>query len=298
MEILYRSKGYVLSPSAFYTFKEMKLLLADPSTGGTKSVDIEDDYLRKANLGDYRMGQEIEGRIFGDAFNGYVFRISGGQDKDGFPMKQGVMTSSRVRLLLTPGTTGFQKWRARAGERKRRSVRGCILGIDLATVALVVLKKGEKEIEGLTDVSHPLRLGPKRANKIRKLFGLTTQDVRKYVVRRKIPEREKDGKVIRAYSKAPKIQRLIVPAVIRRRNKKLREKKERIAASAEERKAYISLILSQRRDERLRQHNHQTNRKRHLTKKQTTEIRESRQMASEKQRKASAASKIKSKGKK
>ena len=274
----------------------MKLLLADPSTGGTKSIEIDDDHLRKSNLGDYRMGQEIDGRIFNESLDGYRFRITGGQDKDGFPMKQGVMSSSRVRLLLQPGTTGFQKWRARDGERKRRSVRGCILGIDLATIALVVTKKGEKEIEGLTDVSHPLRLGPKRANKIRKLFGLTTQDVRKYVVRRKIPEKEKDGKVIRAYSKAPKIQRLIVPAVIRRRKKKLEEKKARLAASAEERKAYISLILSQRRDERLRQHNQQMNAKRHLIKKQAAEIRESRQQASEKQRKA--AGKMKSKGKK
>jgi len=262
-------------------------------------VDIDDDYLRKANLGDYRMGQEIDGRIFGDAFDGYSFRITGGQDKDGFPMKQGVMTSSRVRLLLTPGTTGFQKWRARKGERKRRSVRGCILGIDLATLALVVVKKGDKEIEGLTDVSHPLRLGPKRANKIRKLFGLTTQDVRKYVVRRTIPEKEKDGQIVRrAYSKAPKIQRLIVPAVIRRRKKKLQEKKERVAASAEERKAYISLILSQRRDERLRENNRRIKSKRHSIKKQADEIRESRQVASEKQRKASAAGKTKSKGKK
>jgi len=267
----------------------MKLIIADPTTGGVKSVEIEDDFLRKANLGDYRMGQEIDGHIFGEAFSGYKFRISGGQDKDGFPMKQGVMTASRVRLLLKPGTTGFQQWRARAGERKRRSVRGCILAMDLASISLVVAKKGEKEIEGLTDVSHPLRLGPKRANKIRKLFGLTTQQVTKYVVRRRIPEKDRSDKGtpnIRSYAKAPKIQRLIVPAIIRRRKAKLEKKKANLAASAQERKNFISLILAKRRDQRLRRSNELANAKKSTIKKQSGEIRVARRKAFEKTKKA------------
>lgn len=36
-------------------------------------------------------------------FKGYVFKISGGQDKQGFPMKQGVLTNGRVFLLMKPG---------------------------------------------------------------------------------------------------------------------------------------------------------------------------------------------------
>lgn len=267
----------------------MKLIIADPSTGGVKSVEIEDDFLRKANLGDYRMGQEIDGHTFGEAFSGYKFRISGGQDKDGFPMKQGVMTASRVRLLLKPGTTGFQMWRARTGERKRRSVRGCILGMDLSAIDLVVAKKGDKEIEGLTDVSHPLRLGPKRANKIRKLFGLTTQQVTKYVVRRKVPEKDRSEKGtpnIRSYAKAPKIQRLIVPSIIRRRKAKLQVKKERLAASAEDRKNYISLILAKRRDQRLRRNSELSRINKSTAKKQASEVRVARRKAFEKSKKA------------
>lgn len=54
---------------------------------------------------------------------------------------------------------------------------------------------GEQEIPGLTDTTVPRRLGPKRASKIRKLFNLTkNDDVRKYVIRRKLPEKE--GKFI------------------------------------------------------------------------------------------------------
>merc|ERR1719464_2080672 len=96
----------------------------------------------------------------------------------------------------------------REGCRKRKSVRGCIVGPDLATMSLVLLKKGPEEIEGLTDDNRPRRLGPKRANNIRKLFGLEKQDdVRKYVVRREAGKQKK----------APKIQRLITPAMLQRK---------------------------------------------------------------------------------
>jgi hypothetical protein len=37
---------------------------------------------------------------------------------------------------------------------------------------LVITKKGINEIPGLTDIDIPRRLGPKRANKIRKLFEM------------------------------------------------------------------------------------------------------------------------------
>eukprot|EP00759_Apiculatamorpha_spiralis_P025515 PhF_6_TR28834/c0_g1_i1/m.42198/K02991/RP-S6e, RPS6; small subunit ribosomal protein S6e len=272
----------------------MKFLIASPSNGGVKAVDIEDEIIRKTNLSDYRMGQEIDGQILGEAFTGYRFRITGGQDKEGFPMKQGVMTAARVRLLLVPGSLGYQAWRARTGERKRRSVRGCILGNDLATVSLVLVKKGQKEIEGLTDKSHPLRLGPKRANKIRKLFGLTNHNVKEFVIRRKVPEKdrtEKGGKIIRSYSKAPRVQRLIVPAVKYRRARKLREKKAALAASAEDRKSYISLVLARRRDQRLRAKSELANKARRVTKKQGQELREARRKAFEKSKKSAPKAK-------
>ena len=38
---------------------------------------------------DKRMAGEVSGDSLGDEFKGYVFRIGGGNDKQGFPMKQG-----------------------------------------------------------------------------------------------------------------------------------------------------------------------------------------------------------------
>ena len=44
---------------------------------------------------------------------------------------------------------------------------------------------------GLTDNTIPRRLGPKRVGKIRKLYNLSKEDdVRQYVIRRKIPGKE------------------------------------------------------------------------------------------------------------
>ncbi|MBO8666473.1 hypothetical protein INO76_15705, partial [Staphylococcus aureus] len=86
----------------------------------------------------------------------------------------------------------------------RKSVRGCIVDSNLSVLSLVVVKKGEKDIAGLTDTNVPRRLGPKRANKIRKLFNLQKEDdVRKYVIKRPLPLKE--GKT-KQHFKAPKIQ--------------------------------------------------------------------------------------------
>lgn len=81
----------------------------------------------------------------------------------------------------------------------------------MSVLALIVVRKGEKEIPGLTDNNVPRRLGPKRASKIRKLYNLGKEDdVRRYVVRRPLPKKE--GKKQRF--KAPKIQRLVTPNVL------------------------------------------------------------------------------------
>lgn len=50
------------------------------------------------------MGQEVEADSLGDEWKGYVLRIAGGNDKQGFPMKQGVLTHGMfVQFFLTHG---------------------------------------------------------------------------------------------------------------------------------------------------------------------------------------------------
>lgn len=200
----------------------MKINIASPTTGTQKTFEIDDER-KLLHVYDKRISQEIDAGVLGDQFKGYIFRITGGADKQGFPMKQGVLANSRVSLLLSPGTIGFCEYRARGGERRRKTIRGCIVGSDISVLNVCIVKQGDQPIEGLTDTQVPRRLGPKRASKIRKLFNLSKEDdVIKFVVRRPIPAREAvgDKKAKSARTKSPKIQRLVTSITRQRKRRK------------------------------------------------------------------------------
>lgn len=224
----------------------MKLNISYPPTGAQKCIEIEDEKKLRAFY-DKRMSQEVAGEDVGDQFKGYIFKITGGNDKQGFPMKQGVLTNTRVRLLLRANTTCYRP--RRDGERKRKSVRGCIVGADISVVHLVIVKKGDEEVEGLTDKYIPRRLGPKRASKIRKLFNLSKEDdVRKYVIRREIaPKEGKPAKKI-PKTKAPKIQRLVTPQTLQRRRHAVALKKKRAEKNTKEAAEYAQLLAQRRKE--------------------------------------------------
>ncbi|PHT66720.1 40S ribosomal protein S6 [Capsicum annuum] len=199
---------------------------------------------------DKRISQEVSGDALGDEFKGYVFKIMGGCDKQGFPMKQGVLTPGRVRLLLHRGTPCFRGYGRRNGERRRKSVRGCIVSPDLSVLNLVIVKKGENDLPGLTDTEKPRMRGPKRASKIRKLFNLSKEDdVRKYVNTYRRTFTNKKGKEV---SKAPKIQRLVTPLTLQRKRARIADKKKRIAKAKSEAAEYQKLLATRLKEQRER----------------------------------------------
>jgi len=182
------------------------------------------------------MGQEVDGEVLGEQFKGYIFRITGGNDKQGFQMKQGILTNNRTRILFRDRQQGYRP--TRSGERKRKSVRGCIIGADLAAIFLRIVKRGEKDIEGVTNVERPNRLGVKRRNNIIKTFALDKKkdDVRKYVVRREIKRKDK------TFYKSPKIQRLITETRLRRKRQHKAEVVGRNKATREGLEKYEKLL--------------------------------------------------------
>lgn len=225
----------------------MKLNVSFPATGAQKTFDIPSDDHSLRFFFDKRMGAEVLADPLGEEWKGYVLKIAGGNDKQGFPMKQGVLTNTRVRLLLKKGHSCYRP--RRTGERKRKSVRGCIVDQNLSALALIIVRKGEKDIPGLTDTHVLRRLGPKRANNIRKLYNLTKEDdVRQFVVKRPLPAKE--GKKPR--HKAPKIQRLITPVVLQRKRHRLLVKKRRTEARREAEAEYSRILTLRRRQERVR----------------------------------------------
>jgi small subunit ribosomal protein S6e len=260
----------------------MKLNISYPATGCQKLVEVEDEGKLRPFF-DKRISHEVEGDTLGDDFKGYVFKISGGNDKQGFPMLQGVLTPNRVRLLFTNGMKCFRP--RKRGERKRKSVRGCVVSSELSVLNLVIIKKGPAEIPGLTDQVKPRRLGPKRASKIRKLFNLTDKDdVRQYVIRRQIvpkapeakggEEGEKPApaaapaKVKKPYNKAPKIQRLVTPRRLQHKRERKAIKRQRWEKSRKEAEEYNKL-LALRMKEKRQQREAKLNKKRSLSRVQS-----------------------------
>ena len=181
---------------------------------------------------DKKIGNELDGGIISEVFEGYTFKITGGYDKDGFAMKNGVLTQGKKRILLHKGLSmfRFRKGYTRSGSRERRLVRGCIVSPDIKVLHLKVVKRGPKPIPGLTDegCEVPKRLGPKRATKILKTLGLTAiyAEKKKNKEERKTlrlmftklaPKREVTTKNGKKIIKQAKIQRLITPTRLLRK---------------------------------------------------------------------------------
>ena len=109
---------------------------------------------------------------------------------------------------------------------------------------MTVVKQGEADIDGLTNAQVPKRLGPKRANNIRKFFGLTKEDdVTQFVIRREIVKGEK------TYTKAPKVQRLVTPQRLQRK-RAVKASKIKNAQAQREAAAEYAQLLAQRLHER------------------------------------------------
>ncbi|WUR03510.1 ribosomal protein eS6 [Vairimorpha necatrix] len=146
----------------------MKLNIADPVNGTQKMYEIE----HKAQLKLYnkKIGDQFNGDILDEKFNGYVFEITGGDDAQGFPMSKKYLTPNRIRPLLSKGDVGYRC--RRKGVRMRKSVRGAIVSEETNVLAIIVIKKGDNELEGLTDRSNPRTHLPKKDKKLRSMFNI------------------------------------------------------------------------------------------------------------------------------
>ncbi len=119
---------------------EMKLVLANPKNGKTYQITL-DEKKSRALIG-RKIGEVISGDLIG--LPGYEVEITGGSDKDGFPMRPDVHGGVRKRVLLS-GPPGFHP--TRPGERRRKTVRGNMITDEIVQVNAKIVKEGEKPIE-------------------------------------------------------------------------------------------------------------------------------------------------------
>src|SRR5439155_19231437 len=96
---------------------EFNAVIADPKTGKAYKRDISGHYAN-ALIGK-KIGEDLDGLYVG--LPGYKLQITGGSDKDGFPMRSDLPGPRRKRLLVSGGG-GFHP--VRSGVRKKETVRG------------------------------------------------------------------------------------------------------------------------------------------------------------------------------
>lgn len=84
----------------FFLHCVFQLNVSYPATGCQKLFEVVDEHKLRVFY-EKRMGQVVEADILGDEWKGYQLRIAGGNDKQGFPMKQGVLTHGKFAMRFT-----------------------------------------------------------------------------------------------------------------------------------------------------------------------------------------------------
>ncbi len=120
----------------------MKLVISIPRLG--KAFQREISPQEAQMFYGLKIGDEVDLSPLG--LKGYRARITGGTDRDGFPMRPDVHGIGRKRVLLSggPGIRGLKK-----GERRRKTVRGNTVAEDIEQLNLVVIQEGETPAEEL-----------------------------------------------------------------------------------------------------------------------------------------------------
>lgn len=123
----------------------VKFVVSDPES--RRSYQLEVDQSKVLGLIGKKIGEEFNGDLIG--LQGYTLKITGGTDKDGFPMHPEVEGMGRKRVLLSKPPCFHPR---KKGERRRKTVRGNTISEDIVQINCKILKKGEKPIEELIPV--------------------------------------------------------------------------------------------------------------------------------------------------
>lgn len=110
---------------------KFKIIVSDPETGKSRSVEV--DGTRAVPLIGRKLGEVIDGSVIG--MSGHQLKITGGSDKDGFPMRPNVHGGVRVSVILSEGV-GFQP--SQRGERQRKTLRGNVITEDIVQINMKI----------------------------------------------------------------------------------------------------------------------------------------------------------------
>ncbi|MFX1303402.1 MAG: eS6 family ribosomal protein [Promethearchaeota archaeon] len=110
-----------------------------PGKGLSKLIEIDEKKFRFEGM---KIGDIIKGGLIG--FANYEFKITGGSDSSGFPMRKDVHGPVKKRILVSRKAIGYKP--QRKGEKRRKMVRGNEITHDMTLINLEVVKYGEAEL--------------------------------------------------------------------------------------------------------------------------------------------------------
>lgn len=106
--------------------------------GKTRQIQLTPDKFPLAGL---KIGEEFKGALVG--FPGYTFKITGGSDDAGIPMRKDVHGSVKKRILIGHPPCYHPK---RPGERRQKVVRGNVVSDNMTQVNVIVTQYGETKL--------------------------------------------------------------------------------------------------------------------------------------------------------
>jgi len=110
-----------------------------PGKGLSKLIQIEEKQFHFEGM---KIGDIIKGGLIG--FPNYEFKITGGSDASGFPMRKDVHGPVKKRILVSKRGIGYRP--TRKGQKRRKMVRGNEISYDMTLLNLKVVKYGEAEL--------------------------------------------------------------------------------------------------------------------------------------------------------
>ena len=116
---------------------KFKIIISDPETGKSQSVELEET--QAVPLVGRKLGEVIDGAVV--KLSGYKLKITGGSDKDGFPMRPDIHGGVRLGAILSEGV-GFHP--SRKGERKRKTLRGNVITDAIVQINMKVVEQPKK----------------------------------------------------------------------------------------------------------------------------------------------------------
>ena len=113
---------------------KFKVIISDPTDGTSQFMELEET--QAVPIIGRKLGEIIDGTVV--KLSGYQLKITGGSDKDGFPMRPNIHGGVRVGAILSEGV-GFHS--SQKGERKRKTLRGNVITDSIVQVNMKVVEK-------------------------------------------------------------------------------------------------------------------------------------------------------------